>query len=338
MLGVENTTADENFAEAVPEPSTEIAEETLKEGAYCPPESIIGEPWFICYRIESRNGRTVKVPKEPRQDGSIVNADATNLSVGTDYHSALGSVDESRKQCCGENGFRDALDGVGVLLHEDNDLVGIDMDHVYDAETGEIEEWALELVRAVGSYSEISPSSDGIHVLAEGGLDEDFGNRNDEIGLEMYGSARFFTLTCRSLKTAPTEIIEAGDVVRRYQRSWIGGTAGPGSNDSQSITELDTEPTASELDRTDEELVEKARSADSDFDRLWRGIRTGYNSPSESEFSMACKLAYWCESDSRQMERLMRQSGLERDKFDESRGSKTYLEMTIENAIQANGR
>jgi primase-polymerase (primpol)-like protein len=341
MIGTENSDATAENRAAVPEPSTEIADERLVEGAYCPPESIIDEPWFICYRIEEKpDGRVAKVPKDPSAalDGDIVSADVTDPGVGVDYYSALGAVDESSKQCCGEDGFKDALDGVGVLLGP-SDLVGIDMDHIR-TEDGQIEEFALELVRSIGSFAEISPSSDGIHVLAEGGLDEDFGNRNDEIGLEMYDSSRFFTLSCRSLKTAPTEIIEAGDVVRRYQRAWIGETAGSSSTDSQSISELTgTDPTATpELEMDENEIVEEARSADPGFDQLWRGITSGYESRSEADFSAACKAAYWAKSDVQMVERILRSSALAREKWDESRGSQTYLEMTIENAIQANGR
>ena len=45
-------------------------------------------------------------------------------------------------------------------------------------------------------------------------------------------------------------------------------------------------------------------------------------------------LAFWCGGDVEQMDRLFRQSGLMRNKWDEMRGNDTYGVITIKNAIR----
>ncbi len=55
-------------------------------------------------------------------------------------------------------------------------------------------------MRIISSYTEYSPSGEGLHILFK--LNEPlsaFGThrRNDELGIEMYDSGRFFTVTGR---------------------------------------------------------------------------------------------------------------------------------------------
>src|SRR5690349_8166630 len=55
--------------------------------------------------------------------------------------------------------------GIGLVLAAERDaaagwrpIVGIDLDGCRNPETGEIEPWALEIIRAFASYAEVSPS------------------------------------------------------------------------------------------------------------------------------------------------------------------------------------
>src|SRR6266498_164190 len=52
--------------------------------------------------------------------------------------------------------YRDAagLNGVGFVFAPDGDLSGIDLDHCRDAETGEIAEWARDIIATMDSYTE----------------------------------------------------------------------------------------------------------------------------------------------------------------------------------------
>src|SRR5439155_18077276 len=94
-------------------------------------------------------------------------------------------------------------DGVGIVLGDG--LIGIDLDHCRDAETTAIEEWALEIVCALDSYTEISPSGRGLHTFARCEL---------PIGplrkgkIEIYADGRYFTVTGQHLEGTPRSIEE----------------------------------------------------------------------------------------------------------------------------------
>ena len=71
-------------------------------------------------------------------------------------------------------------------------------------------------------------------------------------------------------------------------------------------------------------------------ERLWRGDwQADHESQSHADYDL-CRtfLAFWTGNDAERMDRLFRQSGLYRPKWDERRGNRTYGDTTIENAIR----
>jgi putative DNA primase/helicase len=82
-------------------------------------------------------------------------------------------------------------DGVGYVLNGDE--VGIDLDDVRDPANGTIEPWAIEIVKTIASYAEISPSGTGIKIIARGTLKA--GRKFTQIDAEMYSRGRYFALT-----------------------------------------------------------------------------------------------------------------------------------------------
>ncbi|MFD1570273.1 MULTISPECIES: hypothetical protein [Haloferacaceae] len=83
-------------------------------------------------------------------------------------------------------------DGVGFVFTEDDDLVGIDLDKCRDAETGEWEDWALEVMDEMDGFIEISPSGTGAHIILEGEIP---GDRRRKGNIEIYEDGRYFTVT-----------------------------------------------------------------------------------------------------------------------------------------------
>lgn len=71
-------------------------------------------------------------------------------------------------------------------------LVGIDIDHAF-TEDGLLDDDALEAVLACKSYTEVSKSGHGIHIICRGSLP--FRGRNNQAGWEIYREARYFLLT-----------------------------------------------------------------------------------------------------------------------------------------------
>jgi putative DNA primase/helicase len=80
--------------------------------------------------------------------------------------------------------------GLGFVFSSGDPFAGIDMDGCVDPRTGEVAVWAMEIVRYFDSYTELSPSGTGIHVIVKGEVPN---RRKDKV--EVYSSKRFFTLT-----------------------------------------------------------------------------------------------------------------------------------------------
>jgi putative DNA primase/helicase len=91
------------------------------------------------------------------------------------------------------------LDGVGFVFAKKNRLVGVDLDHCRDPETGIVEPWALEIVRRFGTYTELSPSASGIHLIAGGTLP---GRGIKTPQVEIYDTGRYFTITGHPLEVS----------------------------------------------------------------------------------------------------------------------------------------
>src|SRR6267154_99813 len=71
-------------------------------------------------------------------------------------------------------------------------LIGIDLDNVIDAKTGEISPRAMDMIRACSSFTEYSPSRRGVHVYV---LGETESFKSNDIGVEVFCGRQFFTVT-----------------------------------------------------------------------------------------------------------------------------------------------
>lgn len=98
-----------------------------------------------------------------------------------------------------------------------------------------------------------------------------------------------------------------------------------------------TTPTQSFTPLTDNEIIEKATRSKNgvEFSSLWRGDTSNYNGDeSRADLALCNILAFWSGCDSSTIDRLFRQSGLMRDKWDRETGGTTYGKMTVQKAIQ----
>ena len=85
--------------------------------------------------------------------------------------------------------------GLGFVLCSGDPYTGVDLDDCIDPETGEIAAWALEIIRNLNSYTELSVSGTGVHIIVRGDVPN---RRKDKI--EVYSSKRFFTMSGHSLE------------------------------------------------------------------------------------------------------------------------------------------
>ena len=148
------------------------------------PEQLTERPQWVCWRLETRNGKPTKVPYIA---GTNSRASSTDLMTWSSFEYALAAYE------AGEPPY----DGIGFVFCSADPFVGIDLDDCRDPESGEIAPWAQVIISSVKEgYVEVSPSGTGIHIIVEGTV-RGGGMRKGKV--EMYGRGRFFTITGRTL-------------------------------------------------------------------------------------------------------------------------------------------
>lgn len=213
------------------------------------------------------------------------------------------------------------LSGIGFVFSAEDPFTGIDLDKCRDSETGEIQSWALDIVRRFNSYAEISPSGTGIHIIVK--CRPPSGKRKGRI--ELYDRGRYFH---NDGGPFAMQIIESqSELNRLYQE--IGGRMG-----EPAATRI---PVGSKSMLSDAEVLEKALSAKNGF--LFADLYEGrwqerYPSQSEAESALCFILAFWTGRNAEQIDRIFRDSALFREKWDERHGAGTYGDLTIRKAIE----
>ncbi|WP_276256733.1 hypothetical protein [Halomontanus rarus] len=290
------------------------------------PEALQEYEQWICWRVKDRDGKATKVPIVP---GTGEYASATDPETWRPFDEALEYLEDG-----------DAA-GIGFVFTEDDPFVGIDLDDCRDPETGSPSTDARKIIVELDSFTEVSPSGTGYHVIVRGSLP---GDRSRRGSVEMYETARFFTVNGDHVDATPDRVRERSASLEAVYNEYIAETessAEPGQQtldaDHASGDDVNTGTSSQQPMLEDEELLEKARSASNGekFDRLWRGSTTGYESQSEADMALCCLLAFWTSGNAVRVDQLFRQSGLIREKWDDvhyNDGS-TYGEKTVERAI-----
>ncbi|WP_312911711.1 hypothetical protein [Natronosalvus caseinilyticus] len=279
------------------------------------PEQLRERDQWLCWRSEERNGKSTKVPINPKT-GSF--ASSTDDTTWSDFDSALAYSQSG------------TADGIGFVFTASDPFVGIDLDDCRDPETGRPDTEIKSIVQQLDSYTEVSPSGTGYHVLIEGTLPS---GRNRRGQVELYDHARYFTVTGDRVPGLPSEIERRQTDLEEIHREYIEQDSNEDENSRTRTEKTRAYPTLS-----DEELLERARAASNSekFERLWNGSTVGYDSHSEADIALCCLLAFWTGGNQNQMDRLFRQSGLIRPKWDAVHygDGATYGERTLERAVE----
>ena len=136
------------------------------------PEELRVRPQWVVWKAVG--DKPDKVPYSARTGRR---ASSTDLLTWSTFQEALEAY---------ENGD---YAGLGFVFSSADPYTGIDLDDCVDAD-GEIALWALEIVRYFDSYTELSASGSGLHIIIRGDVPN---RRKDEV--EVYSSKRFFTVT-----------------------------------------------------------------------------------------------------------------------------------------------
>ena len=301
-----------------------------------------------------------KIPKNP-VTGS--NAMANEASTWGTFKQALAGIKSFN------------FDGIGFqfgLPLDENEaldterVTGIDLDHVirYD---GTLEPFAIEIINLLNSYTEISPSGNGIHILCKGKL-PNIGRKKyiyivpnpTKFIIEIYNHSHYFTVTGNIYGQPKPIASRTQELKALYDKYFLDIKPEPKLQTTQTIdtttptpvmpqnttpknptpknatTKAEPKPEPkgeyfSAEDLTDSELLDKMFDSRYGYDirALFAGNTSSYASHSEADLALVSHLAYWTNGDTYRIDNLFRQSGLMRDKWDELHGAQTYGAMTI---------
>jgi putative DNA primase/helicase len=263
---------------------------------------------WVFWTWKERDGKRTKPPYDP----------ATGAEARSNDPTSWGTF----AAACNAN---QRHDGAGVGFMFNRDFVGVDLDGCRDPETGAIDAEAQRIIDELRSYTEVSPSGTGVHILLRGTLPP---GRRRYGTVEMYDGGRYFTVTGRHVDGTPGTIAEGTDALARLHERIFPA---PDPTRSPRPRVQRSAPTAD-----DAELIERSLQAPNGdaFGRLWRGDTTGFESASDADWQLCLYLKYRTNGDAARMDRLFRQSGLMREKWDRPDGTHgTYGERTIRKAL-----
>lgn len=276
------------------------------------PEELQKMPHWILWRAEVRDGKTTKVPYQINGDM----AQSNNKRTWSTFHTAVHAYRKG------------GYDGIGFMFSKEDPFIGIDIDHCMNDE--EFSALADEVIEMMDSYTELSPSGDGVHIIVKGELpiQKGTGKKNPELGLEVYRFGRYFTFTGNSQNVY--EVVERTDELAYLFQKYF--------EDKKPVANKTVRKETNINNLSNTELWEKMFSS-----RNGQNIRALFEGDlinadhSSTDLSLCNHLAFWTDKDRNKMDSMFRESNLMRDKWDEQRGEYTYGEMTIENAIQSTG-
>ena len=302
------------------------------------PEVLKGaDRWCVWRREPTKDGKHTKKPLRAYQ--IAYGCSKTIPSHWRPFSTALKAYES-----------HDNVDGLGFITG--GGFVAFDFDECSDDVTRELNPDVAEIVRRLNSYSEYSPSGRGVRVFVRGELP----GKNivsKAAGYEIYAEDHYVTVTGARIAGTPLEVNEGGEYLAElYARAKQAQADGKtrrqadrknakaslpemaGLRSDMRADQVESRLTIPSAGRTDIDVLELARRSarGAEIDKLWGGQWKGdYPTQSEAELALANHLAFYAGSGNEsQVEQLMRQSGLNRDKFSEDRGGGgTYLSLHV---------
>lgn len=162
----------------------------------CPPE-LKGIKQWVCWKVGTRKGKPTKVPINPNTGQEAKPNDA----------STWGTLGEAIT-CW----IKKKMDGIGFVFTEDDPYVFVDLDKCRNPVTGITEEWAQKIIDELDTYTELSVSGRGHHLIFKGKMT---GNIHRRGRVEIYDNLRYATMTFHVSDRAKIQERDAADLERR---------------------------------------------------------------------------------------------------------------------------
>lgn len=272
------------------------------------PQELKALPNWICWDAvpNEKCGKMKKVPINARTGGGAM---SNNPSTWCDFDTALRASQNHS--------------GIGFMFGG-CPYFGVDIDGKEEElaayRRGDSGNIISEFISTLQSYTEVSQSGKGIHIICKGSLPKR-GRRRGAV--EMYEDGRFFVMTGNSCSEYEG-IAECTESIKPLHEKYIGGGREP-KPQARHVPALDTA----------DDIIRAAASAKNGakFMTLYGGDISGYTSPSEADMAFCNMLAFWTGCDADKMDVIFRSSGLMREKWDRQQSGSTYGALTIQKAI-----
>lgn len=222
-------------------------------------------------------------------------------------------------------------EGVGIGIF--GDICAIDIDHCIDDNTGAFSDMAMQIVKIMDSYTEVSPSGAGLRILFRApGMQYDkekYYINNQKIGLEIYAAGytnKYVTITGNAVQKC--DIQNRADELKKVLDLFMCREV------RQNHTESKVLPVVT-LDMNDQELCDRAARASNGqlFQSLMNGDTSGYGGDHSKADLALCNILAFYTKDADQIDRIFRSSGLMREKWDRKTGASTYGAITVQGAL-----
>jgi hypothetical protein len=266
---------------------------------------------WVVWKYEEREGKWTKVPYSAQTGGATGTSEKWRPSWSS-FAAAGGRFEEG------------GWDGIGFVFAADDDIVGIDLDSCRDPETGALSVWAALIVDGLWSYTEVTPSGTGVHILLHGKLPP--GERRKG-GVEMYEEGRYFTVTGERLEMLPESLRERSRALTELHGRIFSKRRG-----AEGAPRNGTDPAG-----VSEDVILGKLFANPKYSALWHGDVSGYPSPSEADLALCGYIAFLAGPDFSLIDRLFQQSQLMREKWTSAshgRAGSTYGADTIRAAVE----
>jgi primase-polymerase (primpol)-like protein len=288
------------------------------------PTTLIAIARWVLYVLLA-DGPGTKPRKVPIDPNSLMPGNRPESSASFEF--VLDTLKHARPMVLAEPPFEPPpFAGIGFRFEYDETapFVFIDLDHCIDPTTGEIAEWAEVIVGRINSYTEVSVSLRGIHIICRSEKLPGTGNRKGDI--EVYWRGRWAAMTGNHLPGTPTDVEDRTAELLAFHQEVFGMSHQPQGS------ALGT--TRNVVALSDNELLNRARTARNGprFRQLFDEPPTRSNH-SEEDLELCRMLAFWTGRDADRIDRLFRCSALMRDKWLRS----DYRDRTIARAISTCG-
>jgi hypothetical protein len=286
------------------------------------PDCLTEAPQWVLWRYEwkEEEGKYSKVPYSAH---TLSRASSTAPRTWAPFNVAVQSY----------MGHKTRFDGIGFVFTTEDDFVGIDFDHciTVNEESGELEltEFAKAWMDSFESYTEITPSGSGLHIIIKGKLPQNIRHKVSQLGIEAYEHGRYFTMTGRSWHESPLLVAARPTVLQSLTTTVLKREEPPTPAPVTAQT-----PT---LDA--KEILDRAFNAANGpkLRALFNGDKSSHsNDHSSADMALCSMLAFWTGSNHALLDSLFRQSALMRPKWDAKHyaDGSTYGAITVQRAIE----